>query len=237
VAQSPTNLPAPWTPEQVAALNLFQTESGMHPFTCPGGRLLTATPDGWQCSHCPYTQQWAIPFMAQPDTWPGKRTPHKETTVAHPLRMTDLPPSMRDTYPYVQGDRITFLLDGETTHVTGEVTHVILPSDRAVDGATLSVILDDNDDWADPLEDDESVTVHSGTVVSILPGARPKYTPEDLRDGARVDITINEYRTAHGTVVGHAVMHGHPVVLLTEAHGNGTQPQSWCHLRQVTRAI
>ena len=29
---------APWTPEQVEALNRYQTESGWHPFTCGNDR-------------------------------------------------------------------------------------------------------------------------------------------------------------------------------------------------------
>jgi hypothetical protein len=68
---------APWTPEQVAALNAWQTSSGTHPFTCgcdtchPGiNSVLHATPDGWRCpiTGCQYVQDWAHPFMVQPDT-------------------------------------------------------------------------------------------------------------------------------------------------------------------------
>lgn len=57
----------PWTPEQVAALNRFQQTGFMHPFTCPdhhgGDRDLTATPEGWVCLKCGYTQKWAHRFM------------------------------------------------------------------------------------------------------------------------------------------------------------------------------
>lgn len=67
---------APWTPEQVAALNAFQQRGGMHPFTC-GFRgsvhalregVLIAGPDGWHCPipGCLYTQNWAHAFMAEP---------------------------------------------------------------------------------------------------------------------------------------------------------------------------
>ncbi|MEU8902151.1 hypothetical protein [Streptomyces mirabilis] len=71
---------APWTPEQVAALNRFQREGGMHPFTCggdhaPGSPALVAYTDGWRCPQpygeaCDYRQDWAHRFMADPDAWP-----------------------------------------------------------------------------------------------------------------------------------------------------------------------
>lgn len=64
---------APWTPEQVAALNAFQQRGGMHPFTCggdhaPGSPVLVAHEDGWRCSDpyregCDYRQDWAHAFM------------------------------------------------------------------------------------------------------------------------------------------------------------------------------
>lgn len=71
---------APWTMEQVAALNRYQTGEGwpwrMHPFTCGqreghpvvGGDagILVATRLGWLCPYCTYTQRWAHTFMAQP---------------------------------------------------------------------------------------------------------------------------------------------------------------------------
>lgn len=68
---------APWTPEQVVALNAFQL-GPFHPFTCgdrndgthpygPTGDygVLRATPDGWVCDHCPYTQSWAWAEMLE----------------------------------------------------------------------------------------------------------------------------------------------------------------------------
>jgi hypothetical protein len=68
---------APFTPEQVEALNEFQTAGQMHPFTCANrgdeghirregsdlGQLI-ATPNGWTCPDCDYTQDWAHDFMA-----------------------------------------------------------------------------------------------------------------------------------------------------------------------------
>lgn len=71
-----TQLTAPWTPEQVAALNRYQERSDFHPFTCddtnrhhPQVRwVLVAREDGWHCpaEGCGYTQDWAYPFMLQP---------------------------------------------------------------------------------------------------------------------------------------------------------------------------
>lgn len=70
---------APWTPEQVDALNEFQRLRVMHPFTC-GWRsehpehegVLEAREGGWSCpaEGCQYTQNWAHPFMADPEQWP-----------------------------------------------------------------------------------------------------------------------------------------------------------------------
>lgn len=66
---------APWTDEQVAALNRWQACGWMHPFTCgnrdtPDHKLadgwydqLIATPSGWKCMICDYTQNWAHDFM------------------------------------------------------------------------------------------------------------------------------------------------------------------------------
>lgn len=59
---------APWSADQVDALNRFQRASIVHPFTCPGhdgdgDRDLVATRRGWICCHCDYTQEWAHRFM------------------------------------------------------------------------------------------------------------------------------------------------------------------------------
>lgn len=76
----PDIIRAPFTPEQVDALNRFQRADGMHPFTCgelhvPGAPILIARADGWHCSdpygeECGYTQDWALAVMANPDAWP-----------------------------------------------------------------------------------------------------------------------------------------------------------------------
>lgn len=59
---------APWTQEQVDALNAWQKLGYVHEFTCPmdhpDDRVLTATPAGWICPSCSYTQNWAHDHMA-----------------------------------------------------------------------------------------------------------------------------------------------------------------------------
>lgn len=73
---------APWTQEQVDALNRFQQRGDFHPFTCGSGRrtdechadgegVLLATTEGWVCPFCSYTQRWAHEFMmaAPPTNW------------------------------------------------------------------------------------------------------------------------------------------------------------------------
>lgn len=55
---------APFSSEQVDALNRYQRLGYVHEFTCPehhGGadRTLYATKDGWRCPHCAYQQDWA----------------------------------------------------------------------------------------------------------------------------------------------------------------------------------
>ena len=64
----------PWNWKQVDALNAFQSMSGQHQFTC-GAEVycgknwpepcatLIATPDGWRCPNCVYTQDWAWDWM------------------------------------------------------------------------------------------------------------------------------------------------------------------------------
>ncbi|MCI3277594.1 hypothetical protein [Streptomyces cylindrosporus] len=99
---------APWTSEQVDALNAFQERGGMHPFTCggehtPGSPVLVAREDGWHCSDpydegCGFTQDWAHAFMANPDEWPtpftGRALTDEEMTA---LRTANLPAGTRIT--------------------------------------------------------------------------------------------------------------------------------------------
>lgn len=52
----------PWSPELCDQLN-YQQQSGIfHPYTCGNSsrhRVLVATPAGWVCPDCDYTQGWA----------------------------------------------------------------------------------------------------------------------------------------------------------------------------------
>jgi hypothetical protein len=73
---------APWTTEQVAALNRFQREGRLHPFTCgnehPGHHgTLIASGKGWYCpvTGCDYEQNWAHDFMADAESWPKSFLP------------------------------------------------------------------------------------------------------------------------------------------------------------------
>lgn len=72
---------APWTPEQVEALNRWQANPAKHPFTCgpcrdaapfplPEQFELVATEFGWVCRHCDYTQTTAFAVMARPESTP-----------------------------------------------------------------------------------------------------------------------------------------------------------------------
>ena len=48
---------APWTPEQVEALERRQNDPYQHPYTCECGESLEPWLDGWSCD-CGYTQDW-----------------------------------------------------------------------------------------------------------------------------------------------------------------------------------
>lgn len=66
---------APWTHDQIASLNAYQSAHVMHPFTCAKRGdddhrfllgdygVLLATADGWICIDCDYRQDWAHTFM------------------------------------------------------------------------------------------------------------------------------------------------------------------------------
>lgn len=52
---------APWSAELIAALNEQQLNTHRHPYTCGNDsrhRDLRATPNGWVCDDCDYTQDW-----------------------------------------------------------------------------------------------------------------------------------------------------------------------------------
>lgn len=53
---------APWSLTQVAALAAIQAAPTRHPYTCgenSNHKPLIPTQDGWVCSDCDYTQNWA----------------------------------------------------------------------------------------------------------------------------------------------------------------------------------
>lgn len=66
---------APFSSEQVEALNRWQKNGHVHPFTCGNKRndtnhtggegVLIATTDGWICPFCSYQQDWAYDFMVK----------------------------------------------------------------------------------------------------------------------------------------------------------------------------
>ena len=64
---------APFTEEQVQAINQYQQEGQFHPFTCGSGKrtdenhkygegILVATTEGLKCPFCDYKQNWAYDF-------------------------------------------------------------------------------------------------------------------------------------------------------------------------------
>ena len=58
---------APFTDDQVASLNAYQTGRAGHPFTCGTescSGILQASNEGWRCRNRDYRQDWAWSFMA-----------------------------------------------------------------------------------------------------------------------------------------------------------------------------
>lgn len=70
---TPKTVHAPWTADQVTALNTFQHYGRMHPFTCGAlhasgqSPILIATNSGWVCPdpQCTFRQDWAHAFMVE----------------------------------------------------------------------------------------------------------------------------------------------------------------------------
>lgn len=60
---------APFTPEQVIYLEIWQRALTFHPFTCnnehEGDRVLVPTELGWMCPTCEFTQDWCLDFMCE----------------------------------------------------------------------------------------------------------------------------------------------------------------------------
>ena len=56
-----TPIVGPWDQGTVDALNAYQHGGGFHGYTCANhsNHLLKATPHGWICRLCDYTQNWA----------------------------------------------------------------------------------------------------------------------------------------------------------------------------------
>lgn len=65
----PEKIYAPFTREQVVALNEWRRAGWLHPFTCGdradhiGEGELVATTRGWICPQCRYEQDWAHAYM------------------------------------------------------------------------------------------------------------------------------------------------------------------------------
>lgn len=92
---------SPWTTEEARLLNVWQAAGHVHPFTCPNdGATLTATPDGWTCPECKYTQTWAHRHMLKlPPNPLGQEWVSRVTNAAEPLsdaEVESLDPGIRD---------------------------------------------------------------------------------------------------------------------------------------------
>ena len=61
----------PFSEQQIKSMNDFQASGSFHPFTCGNDsrhRDLIATPEGWICPDCDYTQDWSHDWMTD-DGW------------------------------------------------------------------------------------------------------------------------------------------------------------------------
>ncbi|MEU5043193.1 hypothetical protein [Streptomyces griseorubiginosus] len=113
---------APWTPDQVDALNAFQRRGGMHPFTCggehtPASPALVAYTDGWRCPQpygesCDYRQDWAHAFMAEAPAPTASSSPPTDPTHGLSVQQADalwdavaIPGPQEPTFP-VQHERV-----------------------------------------------------------------------------------------------------------------------------------
>jgi len=54
---------APFTKEQVEALQKWQSDKTKHPFTCECGNKLSPHVNGWFCPVCFMVQSWCYEFM------------------------------------------------------------------------------------------------------------------------------------------------------------------------------
>lgn len=51
---------APWSEDQIKALNKLQKVSEHNAFKCKNDHIFTATTTGWVCSKCSDTQDWCF---------------------------------------------------------------------------------------------------------------------------------------------------------------------------------
>lgn len=73
-ADTPDRIFAPFTPEQVQALNVWQRLGHTHEYTCGVCRsTLIAETAGWRCETpgCTHTQDWAHTFAADQTKHPA----------------------------------------------------------------------------------------------------------------------------------------------------------------------
>jgi len=61
----------PWTKEEVEALDKWQKNPEVHPYTCDCGKVMTATPDGLRCD-CGYKQTWCHDYSNNPERYGDK---------------------------------------------------------------------------------------------------------------------------------------------------------------------
>jgi len=78
-SNTPDLIFAPFTPEQVQALNVWQRLGYTHPYTCVSCEgVLIAETGGWRCeaAECTYTQNWAHTFSADQTKHPADPRTH-----------------------------------------------------------------------------------------------------------------------------------------------------------------
>lgn len=97
---------APWTEDQVAALNACQASGLFHPFTCGNHRhqlqqTLIAELDGWHCpdTTCDYTQDWAMATMSDRQLL-ARTARTREMMFGHVTLPADTPPALAELARY-----------------------------------------------------------------------------------------------------------------------------------------
>ena len=59
---------APWSEEQIDALEKWQMDDTKHPYTCICGESLMPYKDGWICDECGHKQNWYIKGLPDVNT-------------------------------------------------------------------------------------------------------------------------------------------------------------------------